>query len=544
MTERDRFELDLADALRAYAEEASVQVRPTELARQFATAYPHGRFALGPWGLGSTVRLAWVPILLAGLLIAMLGGMLIIGSQPARETTAVLPPVGEVFTCPPGANPEAPGPVDQARPPVDARTAMAFDRRAGKLVAIVDVDDDVATWTFDVCTNTWTQMHPSQEPFGWVELAYDVDSDLTIGVVSCRNCDVVPTGIAWAYDLEANTWTEKGAAPRDVTSLVYDTVAGLVVAAAPLSFLPELWTYDVDTDAWTPLLTASPATLPGPHAGGADHWAFAYDASVDRIIAYGDPTLLLDLRTGTVSRSGTEWPGVWGKGWVGGPAPAIAYDEAAERTVVYGNGRAAVYDAAADHWEVLVDADPRRSDWSPSSMVYDPVNERLVVYGETVRTTDGSTAASPDDVLAFDTRTREWTVLLEIDRGTVRAEPRIAGAPTRTARAGSALARPGRADPVRRDWRRRERSCAGCGPREWRSWCSARSQECQPWRRTPRRPDDPRRRAPPRRRRPCGSPAPRHAQRPTSAISAPMPTASSTSGMAPSGARRGPTTPG
>ncbi len=44
-------------------------------------------------------------------------------------------------------------------------------------------------------------------------------------------------------------------------------------------------------------------------------------------------------------------------------------------------------------------------------MVYDPVNERLVVYGGFL------TAAEPevelDDVLAFDTRSREWTVLLE-----------------------------------------------------------------------------------------------------------------------------------
>ena len=34
-------------------------------------------------------------------------------------------------------------------------------------------------------------------------------------------------------------------------------------------------------------------------------------------------------------------------------------------------------------------------------MVYDPVNERLVVYGGTVWT--GSGLVSPDDVLAFDT---------------------------------------------------------------------------------------------------------------------------------------------
>ena len=48
-------------------------------------------------------------------------------------------------------------------------------------------------------------------------------------------------------------------------------------------------------------------------------------------------------------------------------------------------------------------------------LVYDPVNERLVVYGGGLRMSNGSVSA--DDVLAFDTRTREWTVLLEASEG-------------------------------------------------------------------------------------------------------------------------------
>jgi hypothetical protein len=49
-------------------------------------------------------------------------------------------------------------------------------------------------------------------------------------------------------------------------------------------------------------------------------------------------------------------------------------------------------------------------------MVYDPVNERLVVYGGSVYTDDMGWV-DPDDVLALDTRTREWTVLLEPGNG-------------------------------------------------------------------------------------------------------------------------------
>ena len=58
MAERDRFELDLAAALRTYLGDAPTEVRPTELAHQFAATYPHGRTALARWGFGRTRAMA------------------------------------------------------------------------------------------------------------------------------------------------------------------------------------------------------------------------------------------------------------------------------------------------------------------------------------------------------------------------------------------------------------------------------------------------------------------------------------------------------
>ena len=117
-----------------------------------------------------------------------------------------------------------------------------------------------------------------------------------------------------------------------------------------------------------------------------------------------------------------------------GHVPAIAYDEAAERTVILGQGHSAAYDATADRWETLYGSTADR--WETvfggstsedpleacttrpecrqgHQMVYDPVNGRLVVYGGGI--VNGG--VNPDDVLAFDTRTREWTVLLEASKG-------------------------------------------------------------------------------------------------------------------------------
>jgi len=311
-----------------------------------------------------------------------------------------------VYECPPGSTPDEPGPVDQARPVLQV-AAIAFDRAAGKLVA-VGVSDFVRriveTWTFDVCTNTWTRMHPNREPPLFVDggLVYDVDSDVTLLISFLK---------VWAYDLEANTWTERPSTPAGYTLLDYDPLSGLVVAASGDVTDPsvpiELWNYDVESDTWTPIHQTN-----GPAAWGMH----AYDASVDRMVVYtfGDDeglepeTWLLDLRTGRWSRSAAETPdvpramGAWAY---------IAYDEAAQRTVVISAKssnvpyRLAAYDATGDRWEILVEAGPGEG-WWPLDVVYDPVNRRLVAGREV----EGA-------VVAFDLATREWTVLLEPSEG-------------------------------------------------------------------------------------------------------------------------------
>ena len=329
-------------------------------------------------------------------------------APPAPKVPAVMPPVGPAFACPPGSNPDQPGPVAQARPPHDAPAAVAFDRSAGRLVALAGAGNGLETWTFDVCANTWTRMHPKQEPGGIDELdlvVYDIDSAVTIALDR-------DTASVWAYDLRANTWTRKGDGPPDARAGyysalsrlddaklgAYDPRSGLVVAAVKSDSSDDsmaLWNYDVEADTWAPIHDG-----PWPPLG-----VFAYDTSVDRMVVYttaggNRPTemWLLDIRTGTWTRSGAETPAV--VGWLAGPA--VAYDEAAKRTVVFNRVPWTAYDAAADRWEVLADADPGGA--FPSSMVYDSVNRRLV-------------GLRGDDVLAFDTRTREWTVLLEASQG-------------------------------------------------------------------------------------------------------------------------------
>jgi hypothetical protein len=386
MAELDAFEARFAAACRRYLDEAPTEVDAAAVART-VIALPPARRLPWPATLRGAPALAWL-LLLAILLATLAAGIVFVGSQLQARLPAVVPPVLPTHVCPPGSTPDDPGPADQARPP--GWSEMAFDRRAGKLVVVAANTDGsdqeswtLETWTFDVCTNTWTRMRPEQEPPALMsQLVYDVDSDLTLGV---QYKDWLPPpevfGSVWAYDLETNTWAEKGVAPTNGSGF-YDPVAGLVVRGQ--------WAYDVETDTWTPLGW-------NRDCGGL----CVYDTSVDRVIAYRaeDPleTWVIDPRTGASSRSGAETPDCTMHMWA---YPAIVYDEAAQRTLVTGNTNMCAYDAAADRWETLLLRDP--SGVLPRPQVYDPVNERLLMFDSGL-----------GDIVAFDLMTHEWTVLLE-----------------------------------------------------------------------------------------------------------------------------------
>jgi hypothetical protein len=384
MTERDAFEVRLHAAVHGYAGRVSSDLDPVELAHRIAVAEPrrHGLATALGWRGIAVPRRAWVLLLLAALLTALVAGMLVVGTRPMQRLPAVVAPVVPAFECPPGSTPDKPGPVDQVRPPVFS--GMAFDRRAGKLVTLAGAE----TWTFDVCKNTWTRMQPSREPWGIDRadrLVYDVHSGVTIA--GGWNAKQV-----WAYDLWADTWIRKGDVPVNRTFWAYDPVSGDIVATGAADAV-QWWTYDVDTDTWSPF----------GQANGPGFAEFAYDASVDRIVAYAfgaasvPETWLLDLRTGAWSRSDAVTPGIVA-GW--GLPHSIVYDESAERTVIVSNSGLAAYDATADDWAFVVGGEPGSV---PDLMAYDPVNERLVGFADT------------GGVVSFDLLTREWTVLLEAE---------------------------------------------------------------------------------------------------------------------------------
>ena len=444
MAERDRFELDLATALRRYAEDAPTQVRPLELARLVAAAHPPRRAGIGHWPLVAVPRLAWI-LLMVGLLAAVAAGMLAVGSQ-LRRVPAIVPPVVPAFVCPPGSTPDAPGPANQARP--SSGGPMAFDRAAGRIVLLAGVE----TWTFDVCTNAWTLMQTGAGavPDTELALAYDAAADL---IVAVDNSDALARPPhAWTYDLDADTWTRRGPAPDHVVRLWYDAASARVGAWATRSDTEPgtIWSYDVAADTWAVVGELEVRGGYGWNTPGND--LLAYDAGLDRVVttvtgtpdATGVPTRLFDMHTGVVVDEFTVAPWAGQCGWMvlmycygEAAGAAIAYDEHAGRTVVLIAGNMFGYAAAADRWDTLygpgalassdavasADAAARARVRERWSMVSDPVNGRLVVLG-------GTGGA----ILAFQETTREWTVLLDPSRAQPTPTPGTDQPPARASR--------------------------------------------------------------------------------------------------------------
>jgi hypothetical protein len=383
-------------------------------------------------GVSTTVDHTTTTVSVAALPVVVEPGEDILATTMAKET----PPIA---TCPAGSNPNLPGPVDQARPLQDYGFLTAMDRHSGRVIA--GVYGGVDTWAFDVCTNTWTRAtrrhsYPEAKPSA---LVYDADSDLVVAVGAFVD----------AYDIDTDTWQRLGETPFGAGSnarAVYDPVSGLIVARDIAS--SEMWAYNVDTDTWTPIRQgpiSPPGTSQAIDSDGDQHFyaqLHAYDANTDRIVLYladnfggsgvwdgsGDEmTWTYDLRAGEWTIEETVTPEL-GVGAYSSPPGKAAYDEAAQLTVITGDGVVAGYDSTRHEWEILWENPPseRAGNGGMSTglhnrfgdtIVYDPTNDRIIVIGGDARMPNADEFwslewVSMNDVWAFNTDTGTWSELL------------------------------------------------------------------------------------------------------------------------------------
>jgi hypothetical protein len=335
------------------------------------------------------------------------------GASNVLATTRAhpLPPAA---TCASGADPVRPGPADQARPAL-SWAATAFDRRAGRVVAVNPVYGAVgsssgATWTFDVCTNTWAigSEGPQAALAAAAVLVYDADSDRTIALVG--RGQLVDRVTAWSYDLASDRWTRGSDSPVPSPMSLYEghsfvgayhDPSGLVVVYDGTGLLA----YDVESDAWT----AVPWVDDGARPVGVLATTATYDSARDRLVVNVDDvtaehlTLAIDPVTGQVESrgSGIEWHcGAW-FGVCGD-----LFDEATGRSLwTDGADLVKAWNPESGTWEALSDAsgDARTGQaWCEESRpAADSLNDRIVCTGK-----DGRVAA-------FTPATGRWQWLVE-----------------------------------------------------------------------------------------------------------------------------------
>ncbi|MEM7201346.1 MAG: kelch repeat-containing protein [Planctomycetota bacterium] len=220
--------------------------------------------------------------------------------------------------------------------------AMGFDPSRGTIL-LFGGDPDPATrgpfsdafWEWDGAQWRQIQISGYSKPLarGFASLAHDPVEDqmLLVGGIGCSGCGVNPTNDTWAY--RGGVWTMVSGSwgPRH-NSVIYDSSREAMVGIRTGQL------YSWNGTAWLP------ASGPPPYPTGLSLGAMVYDAANDVLMRYGGS--IFDGRFGGMATSAMA---LWdGSGWTNlpyaagyfGPGArgqhAMAYDDARQRTVVFG----------------------------------------------------------------------------------------------------------------------------------------------------------------------------------------------------------------
>ena len=332
----------------------------------------------------------------------------------ASATTPTLPPaatpVPTATLAPPAATPTQ---AASLAPSARSEISLAYDSKTDQVLFFGGVKVDPCwedcpamlgdTWLYDVASHTWTEVKPptSPEPRDNPAMAYDAESDRIIlfgGFISATNYAPRET---WAFDMNTHTWTEmksQGPTYHFGHSMVYDSQADRMIVFGGDNVgenvtTNDTWAYDYNTDTWTEM---KPAASPP----GRNFQSMAYDSMADRIIMWGGWGTTNDdndTRVWVFDYHTDSWEARLPSG---GPTSRafhnLAYDPAADRTILYGgysggmsdawdfstnnSSETWVYDYNLNTWTLLNPAaNPGRL--TSFGLVYLPSIDRSLLFG-------------------------------------------------------------------------------------------------------------------------------------------------------------------
>ena len=280
---------------------------------------------------------------------------------------------------------------------------MVYDPGTDALIALtVSETHHTQAETYSSATHAWTRTTNPQKLLPW---AYSVDLD--------RWALLPPIGFPAGFESAA------------VTHGVLDPTTGQVLFLMESAGSRTLWSY---SPGWR-TLTQLGGQVPAGRSGDP---TLILDASARRLVlilwgsSVGIPgeTWTFDLFTQRWTNQHAEPPA---RPSTSLPRPLLeshreaAFDPVSQRTFVLKNGELATYQTGTDHWDA-VDRGGVEAGWPWSggldrpvgadghSLAYDPVNQRILVFGGTWQTTNGEKRTG--DVWAYDVPTNTWTELV------------------------------------------------------------------------------------------------------------------------------------
>ena len=227
--------------------------------------------------------------------------------------------------------------------------AMAYYEEADVMVMFGGVtgwqsDDEkymADTWTYDLNTNTWTNMSPTNYPTPriYASMGYDNESDVIVMFGGFME-DHSAGHETWIYNLTSNTWTNATTVShpeaRFFGSLFFDYDGNRVLLGGGgnwVGYTNDLWEYNYGANTWTELI---PANAP-PSFG----FALTYDLESELIVSNGGPIDLNEdvfvRETWTFNLTAMQWNNSYSQY---NPDERsrhfLAYDIESDRTIIYG----------------------------------------------------------------------------------------------------------------------------------------------------------------------------------------------------------------
>ncbi len=182
--------------------------------------------------------------------------------------------------------------------------SMVYESSTMKFILFGGKNDSTSlgdTWSYDDSTNTWTNMSPSLSPSyrHGHSMVYDKYSNKVVLFGGDNGSSSFND--TWSYDLQTNTWNElypsNAPSPRYFHQMVYHSYFGKVVLFGGSDGGDETWVYDLSTNTWTNM---NPWYSPSNRYGHS----MIYDEITGKIMLFGgfesgDETWSFQLQSNT-----------------------------------------------------------------------------------------------------------------------------------------------------------------------------------------------------------------------------------------------------